>query len=231
MSADLGLQAVLVFRLVVAATLGAAIGLEREIHEHPAGMRTHLLVALGSAIFTELSIYGFVGLSTGGPSTAPDPTRIAAQIVSGIGFLGAGAIIKYGISIRGLTTAASLWAVAAIGLAAGAGSWVIASFGTGIVVLSLWPLNRVALRLRGQGRRIVHLRLVLGRLELLGTVTSDLVAQGAEIAGIQSQRLGKGRYEVVLDLRLAPGSDQQRLIAAVTELPDVEVAEVIGGEE
>src|SRR4051812_19683967 len=110
---DLSLQAELAVRMVVAAALGAAIGLEREIHEHPAGMRTHLLVALGSAIFTELSIFGFAGI--GAPPI--DPSRVAAQIVSGIGFLGAGAILKYGTSIRGLTTAASLWTAAAIGMA------------------------------------------------------------------------------------------------------------------
>ena len=84
-------------------------------------MRTHLLVALGSAMFTELSIYGFGGSAEPGRSLPIDPSRVAAQIVSGIGFLGAGAILKYGTSIRGLTTAASLWATAAVGMAAGAG--------------------------------------------------------------------------------------------------------------
>src|SRR5436309_12025699 len=102
---DLVLQVDLAVRLLVAAILGAAIGLEREIHEHPAGMRTHLLVALGSAIFTVLSIYGFEGVGRANVSPTVDPTRIAAQVVSGIGFLGAGAILKYGTSIRGLTTA------------------------------------------------------------------------------------------------------------------------------
>lgn len=156
MPVDLGLQLELALRLLVAAALGAAVGVEREIHEHPAGMRTHLLVALGSAIFTELSIYGFVDVLPGRAVAAPDPTRIAAQIVSGIGFLGAGAILKYGTSIRGLTTAASLWAVAAIGLASGAGAWVVAGVGAIIVIFSLWPLNRLALRLRGQGRRLIQ---------------------------------------------------------------------------
>ena len=102
---DVTLQLDLAFRLVVAAVLGALVGLEREIHAHPAGMRTHLLVSLGSAMFTVLSIHGFIGVLDPGQGAAPDPTRIAAQIVSGIGFLGAGAIIKYGTSIRGLTTA------------------------------------------------------------------------------------------------------------------------------
>src|SRR3989442_15789114 len=105
MPPDLTLQLDLAVRLVVASVLGAAIGLEREIHEHPAGMRTHLLVALGSAIFTELSIYGFAAVGAGADSPSIDPSRVAAQIVSGTGFLGAGAILKYGTSIRGLTTA------------------------------------------------------------------------------------------------------------------------------
>ncbi|MDP9481879.1 MAG: MgtC/SapB family protein, partial [Chloroflexota bacterium] len=92
-AADLTLQADLAFRLVVAATLGAVVGLEREIHRHPAGMRTHLLVSFGSALFTVLSVFGFVDVLASGVGTAPDPTRIAAQVVTGIGFLGAGAII------------------------------------------------------------------------------------------------------------------------------------------
>src|SRR5439155_1345682 len=104
-----------------AAALGLAIGFEREIHGHPAGLRTHMLVAVGSGLFTVLSAYGFREVSGAVPNTAPiDPTRIAAQIVSGIGFLGAGAILKDGIVIRGLTTAASLWATSAVGMAAGA---------------------------------------------------------------------------------------------------------------
>src|SRR6266566_4741175 len=191
--ADLALQADLVFRMLVAAVLGAAIGLEREIHEHPAGMRTHLLVALGSAIFTELSIYGF-GTGPGSPSI--DTSRVAAQVVSGIGFLGAGAILKYGTSIRGLTTAASLWAAAAIGMAVGAGSWIVAVVGAAIILFSLWPLNSVIARLRPQGTREVRLRLHAGRLEVLGEVTRLLAARRIEIGEINSQRLGKANYEI-----------------------------------
>ena len=124
------------FRLLLAAILGALIGLEREVHEHPAGMRTHLLVSLGSAGFTALSIYAF-------PSPGADPARVAAQIVTGIGFLGAGAILKQGVTIHGLTTAASLWVAAAVGMAAGAGAWVTALTITVIAIVSLWPLRRI----------------------------------------------------------------------------------------
>jgi putative Mg2+ transporter-C (MgtC) family protein len=136
---DLGLQLDLVLRLLLAAFLGAAIGFEREVRGHPAGLRTHTLVALGSALFTELSIYGFPTE----PGQPVDPTRIAAQIVTGIGFLGGGAILKEGLNVKGLTTAASLWAVAAIGMAAGAGNWFLAIASTVIVLFALWPAGAV----------------------------------------------------------------------------------------
>ena len=136
MPIDLAADAGYAFRLLLAAVLGAAVGLEREIHDHPAGMRTHLLVSLGSAGFTVLSIAGF-------PAAGADPARVAAQIVTGIGFLGAGAILKQGVTITGLTTAASLWVVAAIGMAAGAGAWVTALTITVISIVSLGPLRLI----------------------------------------------------------------------------------------
>jgi len=138
---DVALQTELLFRLLAAAVLGAAVGVEREIHGHPAGMRTNLLVALGSAAFTVLSIYGF---GTGTAAQPVDPSRVAAQLVTGIGFLGAGAILKDGLTIRGLTTAAGLWTVAAVGMAAGTGAYIVAAGVTVIAILSLWPLNAIA---------------------------------------------------------------------------------------
>ncbi len=230
MPADLTLQIDLAVRLVLASALGAAIGLEREIHEHPAGMRTHLLVALGSAVFTELSIFGFIGVLGPGQGTAPDPTRIAAQVVSGIGFLGAGAIIKYGTFIRGLTTAASLWATAALGLAVGAGEYIIGAIGTAIVIFSLWPLNRVADRLHGRGTHIVRMVLTLERLDALGEISNALASHRIEMAGIESQRLGKGRYEVVLDLRVRSESSLGLAVQTLSKTPGVEIVESGQGE-
>src|SRR5262249_62190007 len=128
-------------RLFVAAALGGAVGLEREIRERQAGLRTHLLVCVGSALFTLVSAYGFSDWGV-----RVDPTRIAAQIVTGIGFLGAGAIIRQGLSVRGLTTAATLWVVAAIGLTTGAGYYSAAAITTGLVLVSLWPLRILAYR-------------------------------------------------------------------------------------
>ena len=113
-------------RLLVTAALCGVIGFERETRDQSAGFRTHILLGLGAALFTLVSAYGFTefteaALQSGGRGMQFDPTRIAAQIVTGIGFLGAGAIIRQGTDIRGLTTAASLWAAAAIGMAVGAG--------------------------------------------------------------------------------------------------------------
>jgi len=132
-------------RLVVAAALGGAIGIEREIRDREAGIRTHLLVSLGAGLFTIVSAYGFHEFLTSGASVVrADPTRIAAQIVTGIGFLGAGAIIREGLSVRGLTTAGSLWVVAAIGMASGAGYYWPAVVATVLTIFALWPLRLIA---------------------------------------------------------------------------------------
>ena len=134
-----------VARLAAAGGLGAAIGFERELRDREAGIRTHLLVSLGSALFTIVSAYGFHEfLASGASVVRADPTRIAAQIVTGIGFLGAGAIIREGLSIRGLTTAATLWVVAAIGMACGAGWYGAAVVTTVLTLLALWPLRILA---------------------------------------------------------------------------------------
>jgi len=143
-----------VLRLVVAAGLGAAVGIERELREREAGIRTHLLVSLGSCLFTIVGAYGFHDFGS-----KVDPTRVAAQIVTGIGFLGAGTIIREGISVRGLTTAGSLWIVAAIGMASGAGYYWPAVAGTALTVFALWPLRALAYssleRFRPPERRLV----------------------------------------------------------------------------
>jgi len=133
---SLGTQLELTVRLIVALVLGAVIGWERELQRMPAGFRTHALVSLGSAIFTVISAYAFTGPGS-------DPTRIAAQIVSGIGFLGGGAILHYGGTVRGLTTAASLWAVAGVGMAAGAGLFVVAAISALLIITALEIFQRL----------------------------------------------------------------------------------------
>lgn len=127
-------------RLVVSAVAGMAIGIERELRDQAAGLRTHMLVAVGACLFAIVGAYGFEGEG--------DPSRVAAQVVTGIGFLGAGAIIREGVSVRGLTTAASLWVVAATGTAVGLGLFWATGVATFITLISLWALRPFRRRLR-----------------------------------------------------------------------------------
>ena len=129
----------MIIRLVMAMVLGGLVGWEREIYHKPAGFRTHILVCLGSSLFTILSF----SFPCGPGFQAVDPSKIAAGIVMGIGFLGAGAILHGQGSVSGLTTAASIWVVAAIGMAAGSGFYMAAAVATGLVVLVLFVLNKV----------------------------------------------------------------------------------------
>lgn len=139
----------LLYRLMLASFLGGLIGLEREIHGRPAGFRTHLLVSLGACLFTITSIemYRVFGNFTGSAPVGVDPGRVAAQVVTGIGFLGAGAIIRERASIRGLTTAACLWVAAALGVACGIGLFWLAVSVTVIALVNLLLLKEVEKRL------------------------------------------------------------------------------------
>jgi putative Mg2+ transporter-C (MgtC) family protein len=207
-------------RLLLAAALGGAIGFERELRDHEAGFRTHLLVALGACVFTLVSAYAWTDWTFSTPAGIVfDPTRIAAQIVTGIGFLGAGAIIVRGINVRGLTTAATLWVVAAIGMAAGTGYYVVAVGASLLVLVSLGPLKLVSARVlsrvrpeeamlavnlapHGEGTR------VLARIEELGGI-------------IDSVDFGDERTLDVV-LRASRRSESAKVAEGVAALDDVE---------
>ncbi|MFP4384430.1 MAG: MgtC/SapB family protein [Spirochaetia bacterium] len=136
---EVDLSAILL-KLGLAFLLGGLTGLERELSHQPAGLRTHILISTGACLLTVLSI--FIGQGMEGTSSG-DPGRIASQIVSGIGFLGAGAIINFGVDIRGLTTAASVWSTAAIGMAVGGGLFTAAAIATGIILFALIILEQL----------------------------------------------------------------------------------------
>ena len=137
------LELTMVLRLIVAAVLGGIVGMERGSGDRPAGFRTHILVCVGSALFMLVSIYGFDDIAPvtttleNDIGTRRDTARIAAQVVSGIGFLGAGTILHEGLTIKGLTTAASLWIVSAIGLAVGSGMYLLSTVATMLTMLTL----------------------------------------------------------------------------------------------
>jgi putative Mg2+ transporter-C (MgtC) family protein len=170
-------------RLLLALILGGLIGFERERNSSAAGFRTHILVCLGAALVMLLSAYGFPEFA-GEPNVSMDPARLAAQVISGIGFLGAGTILRNGMSITGLTTAASLWVVAAIGLASGAGFYFAAILTTIMVLLSLWMLNAVEKKFFSS-KRIYLVKIHAVRTHgVLNDISSLLEKQGVVITSV-----------------------------------------------
>jgi putative Mg2+ transporter-C (MgtC) family protein len=216
----------LLIRLVLTVVLCALIGLERESRDQVAGLRTHILVGLGSALFTLVSAYGFdefIGKqSEPGVQVQFDPTRIAAQIVSGIGFLGAGAIIRQGFNVRGLTTAAALWIVAAIGMAAGAGYYEAAVATTAIALPSLIYFRRVRSVLMSRLRTdFVLVELELSREGDLGEALAALARDGHSIQGMVSDVSAEGGGAFQLEVRVPPGRELQPTLGRLSEMEGV----------
>ena len=207
-------------RLVIAAGLGGAIGLERELRDHEAGFRTHLLVSLGACVFTLVSAYAWTDWTFSTESGVVfDPTRIAAQIVTGIGFLGAGAIIVRGISVRGLTTAATLWVVAAIGMAAGTGYYEVGIGAALLVLISLGPLKLISTRLVARVRpeeAELAIQLIPG-----GDATRVLTAI-EELGGRVSHVEFGDERTIEVSLRASRRAESARVAEEVNKLDDVE---------
>jgi putative Mg2+ transporter-C (MgtC) family protein len=207
-------------RLFVAAVLGGAIGLERELRDQEAGFRTHLLVAVGSCVFTLVSAYAWTDWTfSTSRGLVFDPTRIAAQIVTGIGFLGAGAIIVRGISVRGLTTAATLWVVAAIGMAAGTAYYPVAIGATVLVLVSLGPLRIVSKRMVSRVRpEEAELAIKLAPEGVAAKVLARIEEAGGDI---QTVEFGDERT-VDIVLRASRRAESARVAEEVSTLDDVE---------
>jgi putative Mg2+ transporter-C (MgtC) family protein len=185
-------------RLVLAALLGGVIGLDRERHEWAAGLRTHMLVSVASALIIIVSAFGFTEAL--GPNVVLDPSRVAAQVVSGIGFLGAGTIlfIERDRVVRGLTTAAGLWGVAAIGLAAGAGLYVAALLGTAIswlILAALKPLQQRFLPKRNLRPRVV---LTVSQGQALTAIEAQVTALRLPIDRLVLRHAGTPEEQVVI---------------------------------
>ena len=180
--------------LVLAALLGGFIGAQREATNHSAGLRTHVLVCLGACLLTRLK------LGSG------DPGRIAAQIVTGIGFLGAGVILRRGLSVRGLTTAATVWIVAAIGISCGVGGLYAATAGfTTLLVLFTLTVGRWSENLIHKNERQVVLQLTVPRHK--GAVSACLrgiTEAGASVASFESEDLPDGRRTLLVTIRMRP---------------------------
>ena len=203
-------------RLLLAAVLGGAIGAERELNDQPAGLRTHMLLTTGACLFTLISAYGFDG--------GTDPSRIAAQIVTGIGFLGGGAIVRDGLTVKGVTTAASIWATASVGVAIGAGSYVLGIGGAVLVVGTLFGLRRVDDLLRRWG---------VSRQEFLLETSPGFDAERV-VDLVRDQKVGLRRLErqdydgatrIQLLVKLPPRYPAERLLDALSHLEGVRQVE------
>jgi putative Mg2+ transporter-C (MgtC) family protein len=205
----------IVLRLVIAAILGGLVGVERERLEWAAGMRTHALVSLGSALFMVVSAFGFSDI-LGEQHVILDPSRVAAQVVSGIGFLGAGTIILRREIVKGLTTAASVWAVAAVGLAVGGGMFLAGVAATVLSLAILVVAKPVKTRLF-PNRKARFLTLVIDQNTSLAKVRSEIDATNLHLDRIVV-RPGPTPEEDNVELVLAKGSDEEALILLADKL-------------
>ena len=214
----------LVVRLLAAAVLGSAVGIDRERLVWAAGLRTHMLVCVGSCLFMIVSAYGFASVL--GPHVILDPSRVAAQVVSGIGFLGAGSILLRGEVVRGLTTAASLWTGAAIGLAVGGGLYIEAVSATVVILIILAGIKPLEERFQARNR-IHEIRLKAARGQLsINALEAALGYRAKRITRYVSEPEDDASTDTVSIAfqRLSP-NDIAEIVTALRALPCVQDVE------
>jgi putative Mg2+ transporter-C (MgtC) family protein len=204
-------------RLAIAAVLGGVIGTERELSDQPAGLRTHILLTIGACLFTLISAYGF------GPNS--DPSRLAAQIVTGIGFLGGGAILRHGFTIRGLTTAASIWATCALGVAVGVGSYVLAVGATVLVLGVLVGLRAIRNVLRHYAASREELTVLTDPDFQTEKLTELLHREGVSVRGLQREVGTDGSGRVLLVAKLPARYRAAQLVEEIAALDGVREVE------
>ncbi|HEV2823982.1 MAG TPA: MgtC/SapB family protein [Actinomycetota bacterium] len=205
---------VLLGRLLLAAVLGGAIGAERELNDQAAGLRTHMLLTIGACLFTLISAYGF------GSGIGTDPSRLAAQIVTGIGFLGGGAIVRHGLTVKGLTTAASIWATASVGVAVGAGSYVLGIGGAVLVVGTLFGLRRVSNVLQRWGVSREEFALVTVPGFDVRRIVELVEGERVDLRGLEHHEDEDGDRVVLLG-KLRPRYRPEQLLAALRRVEGV----------
>jgi putative Mg2+ transporter-C (MgtC) family protein len=204
-------------RLAIAAVLGGVIGTERELSDQPAGLRTHILLTVGACLFTLISAYGF------GPNS--DPSRLAAQIVTGVGFLGGGAILRHGFTIRGLTTAASIWATCALGVAVGVGSYVLAVGATVLVLGVLVGLRAIRNVLRHYAASREELTVLTDPDFQTEKLTELLHREGVSVRGLQREVGTDGSGRVLLVAKLPARYRAAQLVEEIAALDGVREVE------
>ena len=212
-------------RLLVAGILGAIIGLDREYRAKEAGYRTHFLVSLGSALIMIVSQYGFQEIIKENSVTL-DPSRVAAQVVSGIGFIGAGTIILQKQIVRGLTTAAGIWATAGIGLAVGAGMYAI---GIATTVLTLIGLELLSYIFKSVGMKSSMIAFSTNNKDTLKQIADRFNSKDYMIVSYEMQTLHPGEmesYQVTMVIKSTRNNDEGHLLSLMQNFPDVTVQRI-----
>jgi len=211
----------IILRLGIAAVLGAVVGYERERHNQPAGLRTHMILVVGSALAMTLSINLAMQFRPDVPNG--DPARLAAQVLSGIGFLGAGAILRLGTNVRGLTTATSLWSMAVVGLSVGAGYYLVALAATALLILALSALDVVEKHLI-HSTIIFPVQVVAGdEVDMLPTLRGILKEQNMKVQSFSIQK-DLAQDVSVLDLVVQAKENsrlEKTLVEKIHQLPGV----------
>lgn len=213
-------------RIFVASLLGGIIGLEREYRAKEAGFRTHFLVALGSALFMILSQYGFDSVLGQLDKASFDPSRIASQVVTGIGFIGAGTIILQKHVVRGLTTAAGLWVTSAIGLTCGSGLYLLAIACTVLVLLCLEALNFILKRF---GTKNIAVTFVANNTEIVNHILQELREDEIDIDSYEMHELHTPNgiaYQVTLELKVRRDKYQSRILGMMNEFDNVTIQSI-----
>ncbi|MBU4477739.1 MAG: MgtC/SapB family protein [Candidatus Omnitrophica bacterium] len=207
----------LVIRILLSALLSGFIGYEREVHGRAAGLRTTILVGVGSCLMMIVSI----NMSTIFPGGQVDPSRIAAQVVSGIGFLGAGTILRFHASVRGLTTAAGLWAVAGIGLAVGSGFYAAGLLTTAIIFIVLVTFSRLERRIKKETDRTLIIQ-ANGNMALLCEITKVISGNNAEIRDISVEPLAQpDMFRLSVNMRLYETCANNQIAEAMSRIDGV----------
>lgn len=209
-------------RIGAAAAFGGIVGIEREYNDQPAGFRTHILVSLGAALFTLTGAYAPL-LLAGEQAVRFDPTRVAAQVVTGIGFLGAGAILRTGVNVRGLTTAASIWVTAAIGTAAALGYWEAATATTVLTLLSLLALKPLERALLARTKRALYRIVVdVGPEGDVSQVVRAVEGHGGVTRSIKISEEADGQRQLVIGARFRQVRDFHAAVETIGALDDIE---------
>lgn len=197
-------------RLMLALVLGGVVGFEREHKSRPAGLRTHILVCIGAAL-VQVTAINYIKLNN---LAGVDPMRLGAQVISGIGFLGAGTIIKEGASIKGLTTAASIWAVGCIGLAAGSGLYFEASLATLLILLALKGFKKIESRLEREKKNITIELILDNKPGTIGKIGSILGGLDIQILNIEINEKDASKVEIEMLLKLTRQIENNEIINA-----------------